>query len=80
MKRGYWLINSNRSVLRRFTEDWADKDQLNKYVFIGNGKIISLFCKERPLLKRREEFKIDKTRKILKRLIAQGYRRANFFD
>ncbi len=38
MKRGYWLINSNRSQVRRFTEDRADEDLFNKYVFIDNGK------------------------------------------
>ena len=39
MTRGNWLINSNRSEVRRFTEDRANKDQFNKYIFIDNGKI-----------------------------------------
>ena len=34
MTRGYWLINSNRSEVRGFTEDKAKEDQFNKYVFI----------------------------------------------
>ena len=53
MKRGYWLINSNRSEVRRFTEDWANEDQFNKYVFIDNGKIIGVLCKEPSLLQSR---------------------------
>ena len=40
MARGYWLINSNRSEVRRFTENRDSEDQFNKYVFIDNGKIV----------------------------------------
>ena len=42
MKRGYWLINSNRSEVRRFTEGRADENLFNKNVFIDKGKIIGL--------------------------------------
>ena len=79
MTRGYWLINSNRSEVRRFTEDRANEDQINKY-FFDNGKIIGAFSKDSPLIQSRDEFKIEKTRKTWKRLIARGYRRTNFFD
>ena len=48
MTRGYWLINSNRLEVRRFTEDRANKDQFNKYVFIDNGKIIGVLGKAPP--------------------------------
>ena len=51
MKRGYWLINSNRSELRRFTGDRADEDLFNKYVFIDNRNIIGILGKEPPLKK-----------------------------
>ena len=80
MTRGYWLINSNRSEVRRFTEDGANDDQLNKYIFIDNGKIIGVLGKDPPLLQSREEFKIEEAREIWKRLIAQGWRRTNLFD
>ena len=72
MKRGYWLINSNRSEVRRFTEGRTDEDLFNKYVFIDNGKIIGVLGKEPPLVQSREEFKIE-DREIWKRLIAQGW-------
>ena len=45
MIKGYWLINSNRSEVRRFTENKTNEDQLNKYVFIDNGKIIGVLGK-----------------------------------
>ena len=80
MKRGYWLINSNRSEVRRFTIDQSSKDHFNKYVFIDNGKIIGVLGKEPPLLQSRKEFKIVEAREIWKRLITQGWRRTNLFD
>ena len=55
MKREYWRINSNKSELKRFTEDRADEDLFNKYVFIDNVKIISILDKEPSLLQIREE-------------------------
>ena len=51
MTRGYWLINFNRSEVRRFTEERANEDQFNKYFFINNGKIIGVLSKETPLKK-----------------------------
>tara|TARA_B100001287_G_C22476517_1_gene432252 strand:- start:293 stop:535 length:243 start_codon:yes stop_codon:yes gene_type:complete len=80
MNRGYWLINSNRSEIRRFTENKNNEDQFNKYVFIDNGKIIGVLGKEPPLLQNREEFRIEEAREIWKRLIAHGWRRTNLFD
>ena len=80
MARGYWLINSNRSEVRRFTENRENLDQFNKYVFVDSGKIIGVLGKEPPLLQRREEFKIEEAREILKRLIEQEFRITNLFD
>ena len=80
MVREYWLINSNRSEIRRFSENRAKEDQFNKYIFIDNGKIIGMLGEEPPLMQSREEFKIEEAREIWKRLIAQGWRRTNLFD
>ena len=80
MTRGYWLINSNRSEIRRFTENKNNEDKFNKYVFIDNGKIIGVLGKEPPLLQNREEYRIEEAREIWKKLIAQGWRRTNLFD
>ena len=54
MARGYWLINSNRSEVRRFTENRASEDQFNKYVFVDSGKIVGIFGKEPPLLQQEQ--------------------------
>jgi len=80
MAREYWLINSNRSKVRRFTVNRENKDQFNKYVFIDIGKIIGVLGKVPPLLQKREEFKLEEARDIWKKLITQGWRRTKFFD
>ena len=51
MARGYWLINSNRTEVRRFTQNRASEDQFNKYVFVDSGKIVGVFGKEAPYFK-----------------------------
>ena len=53
MARGYCLINSNRSEVRRFTKNRANEDQLYKYVFIVNGKIVRYLGIEQPLLQKK---------------------------
>ena len=75
MTKGFWLINTNRSEVRRFTENRLSKDQFNKYVFVDYGKIVGVFGKEPPLLQRREEFKLEEAREIRKKIISQGWRR-----
>ena len=77
MAQSYWLINSNRSEVRRFTENRASEDHLYKYVFVDSGKIVGVFGKEPPFLKRRNEFKLEQAREIWKRLISQGWRRTD---
>ena len=80
MKKFYWLLNTNGSEVRRFSENKFNEDQFNKYVFIDYGKIVGYLGKEPPLLQNREEFKLEQARKIWKKLIAQGWRRTNLFD
>tara|TARA_Y100000589_G_scaffold148876_1_gene142223 strand:+ start:1554 stop:1796 length:243 start_codon:yes stop_codon:yes gene_type:complete len=80
MTKGYWLINSNRSEVRRFIENRANEDQFNKYIFIDNGKIVGYLGKEPPQLLSREEFKLEDAKEIWKKLIAQGWRRTDLFD
>ena len=80
MARGYWLINSNRSEVRRFNENRANEGQFNKYVFIDNCKIVGYLGKEPPVLQNREEFKLEEAREIWKKLISQGWRITDLFD
>ena len=75
MTEEFWLINSNRSRVKRFAKNKQNKDKFFEYMFIDSGKIISVLGKEPPLLIKREEIKIDTARYKWKKLIEQGWRR-----
>ena len=75
MKEDFWLINSNRSRVKRFSKNKLNKDKFFEYIFIDSGKIIGTLGKEPPLMKTRQEIKVDKARDEWKKLIAQGWRR-----
>ena len=71
----FWLINSNRSRVKRFSKNNQNKDKFFEYMFIDSGRILCVLGKEPPLITTREELKVDKARDEWRRLIAQGWRR-----
>ncbi len=75
MTENYWLINSNRSRVKRFSKNNQNKDKFFEYMFIDSGRFLSVLGKEPPLMTTREELKIDKARDEWRKLIAQGWRR-----
>ena len=75
MKEDFWLINSNRSRVKRFTKNKKNKDKFFEYIFIDSGRIIGVLGKEPPVMTTREEIKVDKARDEWKKLITQGWRR-----
>ena len=75
MASSYWLVNSNRSRVKRFIENTNNEDQFFKYMFIDSGEVTSTWGKEPPVLKTREELNKDEAREEWKKLIAQGWRR-----
>ena len=75
MARSFWLVNSNRSRVKRFIENKNNKDQFFKYIFIDSGKVNSTWGKEPPIMTNREELKIEDAREEWKKLISQGWRR-----
>ena len=42
MDSSYWLVNSNRSRIKRFKENTNNKDQFFKNMFIDSGKVTSI--------------------------------------
>ena len=62
MTENYWLINSNRSRVKRFSKNNQNKDKFFEYMFIDSGRIIGVLGKEPPLMTTREELKVDKAR------------------
>ena len=57
MARFYWLVNSNRSRVKRFIENTKNKDQFFKYMFIDSGKVISTQGKEPHFITTKKELK-----------------------
>ena len=62
MEDSYWLINSDRSRVKRFSKNKKNKDQFFEYMFIDSGKIVGELCKDLPVLMTREELKIEDAR------------------
>ena len=73
MAQSYWLVNSNRSEVRRFIKNRDNKDQFFQYMFVDYGKIVGIFGKEAPVMQRRTELKIDVARDEYKKLLSQGW-------
>ena len=74
MGEEYWLINSNRSKVKRFHNNKHNKDKFFEYMFIDSGKITGVFGEQPPVMTTREELKIDKAREEWKKFLAQGWR------
>ena len=58
----FWLINSNRSRVKRFSKNNQNKDKYFEYMFIDSGRILGVLGKKTPLMTTREELKVDKAR------------------
>ena len=59
MTENFWLINSNRSRVKRFSKNNQNKDKFFEYMFIDSGSILGVLGKEPTLITPREELKID---------------------
>ena len=73
--QGYWLINSNRSEVRRFIKNTNNKDRFFEYMFVDTGKIVGVLGKEPPVMTTTVSVDIDLAREIYGRLISQGWRK-----
>ena len=73
MSKSYWLINSNRSEVKRFMKNNKSIEGGCEYMFIDTGKIIGYLGKEPPLMTTTVSVDIDLAREIYARLIAQGW-------
>ena len=73
MAKSYWLINSNRSEVKRFTKNGKSIDGVFEYMFIDTGKIVGRLGKEPPLMTNTVSVEIDLAREIYERLLSQGW-------
>ena len=75
MSKEYWLINSNRSEVKRFIKNNNNIDGVYEYMFIDSGKIVSYLGKEPPVMKTTVSVDINLAREIYERLLSQGWRK-----
>ena len=75
MSKSYWLINSNRTKVKRFIKNEKSIDGVFEYMFIDTGKIIGVLGKEPPLMTTTVSVEIDLAREIYGRLVTQGWQK-----
>ena len=71
----YWLINSKRSEVKRFTKNDKSIDGVFEYMFIDSGKIVGVLGKQPPVMTATVSVEIDLAREIYARLLSQGWRK-----
>ena len=79
MSKSYWLINSNRSEVKRFVKNDKSIDGVFDYMFIDTGKIVGYLGKEPPLITTTVSVDIDLAREIYERLLSQGWKKTEEF-
>ena len=75
MPKSYWLINSNRSEVKRFIKNEKTIDGVFEYMFIDSGKIVGVLGKNPPVMTSTVSVEIDLAREIYERLLFQGWRK-----
>ena len=71
----HWLINSNRSEVKRFIKNDKSINEVFEYMFIESGKIVGVLGKEPPVITTTVSVDIDLAREIYERLLSQGWRK-----
>ena len=73
MAKSYWLINSNRTEVKRFIKNKKSIDGVFEYMFVDTGKIVGVLGKEPPIMTTTVSVDIDLAREIYERLLFQGW-------
>ena len=79
MAKSYWLINSNRSEVKRFIKNDKSIEGVFEYIFIDSGKIVGILGKTPPVLTITVSVEIELAREIYERLLSQGWRKSEEF-
>ena len=73
MAKSHWLINSNRTDVRRFIKNDKSIDGVFEYMFIDSGKIVEDFGKKSLVMTTTVSVEIDLAREIYQRLLSKGW-------
>ena len=79
MAKSYWLINSNKTEVKRFIKNDKSINGVFEYMFIDTGKIVGLLGKEPPLMTTTVSVEIDLAREIYLRLLNHGWSKTEEF-
>ena len=79
MAKSHWLINPERTEVKRFIKNHKSIDGVFEYMFVDTGKIVGVLGKETPLMTTTISVDIDLAREIYERLISQGWRKTEEF-
>ena len=71
----FWLINSNRTEVKRFLKNNKSENRFYEYMFVDTGEIVGILGDKPPLMKTRVSIKINEAREIYKRLLSKGWRK-----
>ena len=71
----HWLVNPNRSEVKRFIKNDKSIDEVFEYMFIDSGKIVGVLGKQPPVITTTVSVEIDLAREIYERLLTQGWRK-----
>ena len=73
MAKSYWLINQNKTEVKRFIRNEKSIDGVFEYMFVDTGKIVGMFGKEPPMMTTSVSVDIELAREIYERLISKGW-------
>ena len=73
MAKSHWLINPNRTEVKRFIKNDKSIDGVFEYMFVDTGKIVGMFGEEPPIMTTTVSVDIELAREIYERLITQGW-------
>ena len=75
MAKSHWLINSQRTEVKRFIKNEKSIDGVFEYMFVDTGKIVGMLGKEPPIMTTTVSVDIELAREIYERLISQGWKK-----
>ena len=75
MAKSHWLINSNRTEVKRFIKNDKSIDGVFEYMFVDTGKIVGGLGEKPPVMTTTISVDIDLAREIYERLISQGWKK-----
>ena len=73
MAKSYWLINPNRTEVKKFIKNDKSIDGVFEFVFIDTGKVVGEFGKNPPVITTKVSVEIDLAREIYERLVSMGW-------